>query len=60
MFDDLRTAIKERDLAVLVVHGRKERNPAAPATLLPASSYSQQDVEATAVKLQQKVGMRCA
>jgi hypothetical protein len=55
-YADLRTAIRERDLAVLAVHGRKERNPAAPATLLPASSYSDQEVAATAVKLQQKVG----
>jgi hypothetical protein len=56
MFDDLHTAIRERDLAVLAVHGRKERNPAAPGTLLPASSYSEQEVAATAVKLQQRVG----
>jgi hypothetical protein len=52
----LHAAIRERDLAVLAVHGRQEANPAAPATLLPASSYSEQDVVATAVKLQQKVG----
>jgi hypothetical protein len=55
MYDDLRTAIRERDLAVLAVHGRKEQNAAAPATLLPASSYSQQEVAATAVKLQKRV-----
>jgi hypothetical protein len=51
----LRTAIRERDLAVLAVHGKKERNPAAPATLLPASSYSEQEVVATAAALQQRV-----
>jgi hypothetical protein len=55
MYDDLRVAIRERDLAVLAVHGRKEANPAAPATLLPASTYSQQDVAATAVSLQDRV-----
>jgi hypothetical protein len=55
MYEDLRTAIRERDLAVLAVHGRKERNRAAPATLLPGSSYSDQEVAATAVKLQQRV-----
>jgi hypothetical protein len=62
MFDDLRTAIRERDLAVLAVHGRQEQNAAAPATLLPAGSYSKQDVAAAAVKLQQRVrGMgRCS
>jgi hypothetical protein len=45
----------ERDLAVLAVHGTPERNSVSPATLLPASSYSEQEVAATAVKLQQKV-----
>jgi hypothetical protein len=56
-YREARTAIRERDLAVLVVHGRRERNAAAPATLLPASSYSDQEVAATAVKLQQQVGL---
>jgi hypothetical protein len=51
----VRTAIRERDLAVLAVHGRKERNPAAPNTLLPASSYSKQEVAATAAELLQRV-----
>lgn len=54
-YADLRTAIRERDLAVLAVHGRKERNPAAPATLRPVSSYSDQEVKATAAALQQRV-----
>ena len=54
-YGDLRKAIRERDLAVLAVHGRKEWNPAAPDTLLPGSSYSSQEVEAAAVKLQQWV-----
>ena len=51
----MRTAIRERDLAVLAVHGRKERNPAAPITLLPVSSYNEQEVAATAAELQQRV-----
>jgi hypothetical protein len=54
-YADLHTAIRERDLGVLAVHGRKEQNPAAPATLLPASSYSEQEVAAAAAKLQQRV-----
>ena len=54
-YADLRTAIKERDLAVLAVHGRKEWNPAAPATLRPASSYTEQEVEAAAAELLQRV-----
>jgi hypothetical protein len=54
-YTDVRTAIRERDLAVLAVHGRKERNPAAPTTLLPVSSYSEQEVAATAAELQQRV-----
>jgi hypothetical protein len=55
-YKDLPTAIRERDLAVLAVHGRKEANLATPATLRPASNYSQQEVQAAAVKLQKKVG----
>ena len=54
-YADLHTAIRERDLAVLAVHGRKEWNPAAPATLLPAGSYSEQEVAATAARLHEKV-----
>jgi hypothetical protein len=53
---DLPTAIRQRDLAVLAVHGRKERNPAAPATLMPVSRYSEREVKAVAVALQKKVG----
>jgi hypothetical protein len=48
---DLRTAIRERDLAVLAIYGRKEVSLPATATLLPASSYSDADVKAAAVKL---------
>jgi hypothetical protein len=55
-YSDLRKAIRERDLAVLAVHGRTGWNPAAPATLLPASSYSDQEVQATAAELHEKVG----
>jgi hypothetical protein len=40
---------------VVAVHGRKEANRTAPATLLPASSYSEQEVAATVAKLQQRV-----
>jgi hypothetical protein len=54
-YKDLRAAIRERDLAVLAVHGRKDRNPAAPVTLLPVSSYSDQEVAATAAELLQRV-----
>jgi hypothetical protein len=57
-YADLRTAIRQRDLAVLAVHGRKERNSAAPATLLPASSYSQQQVAAAVAWLHEKVSGR--
>ena len=56
-YTDLRTAIRERDLAVLAMHGRQEANSAAPATLRPASSYSKQEVQAAAFKLQQQVCM---
>jgi hypothetical protein len=55
MYTDLRKAIRERDLAVLAMHGRQEANSAAPATLRPASSYSEQEVQAAAFKLQQQV-----
>jgi hypothetical protein len=54
-YKDLHAAIRERDLAVLAVHGRKERNPAAPNTLLPASNYSKQEVAAAAAELLQRV-----
>jgi hypothetical protein len=36
---------------VLAIHGRQESNLAAPATLLPDSTYSDQEVEATAAKV---------
>jgi hypothetical protein len=52
---DLRTAIRERDLAVLAVHGRQEVSTPTTATLLPASGYSDEDVKAAAVKLQRRV-----
>jgi hypothetical protein len=51
----LHAAIKLRDLAILAMHGRQEANPAAPATLLPASSYSNQQVQVAAAKLQIQV-----
>jgi hypothetical protein len=41
---------------VLAVHGRKEANAAGPDTLLPASSYSGQEVATAAAELQKKVG----
>jgi hypothetical protein len=54
-YKSLRTAIRERDLAVLAVHGRKEWNLAAPDTLLPAKRYSEPHVKATAAVLMQQV-----
>jgi hypothetical protein len=55
VYHDLHTAIRERDLAVLAVHGRQEVSVPATATLLPASSYSDEEVKAQAVKLQRRV-----
>jgi hypothetical protein len=51
----LHAAIKLRDLAILAMYGRQEAHPAAPATLLPGSSYSDQQVQAAAAKLQIQV-----
>jgi hypothetical protein len=52
----LHATLKLRDLAILAVHGRHEANPAAPATLLPSGSYSNQQVQRVAAKLQVQVG----
>mgnify|MGYP001807158304 CR=1 FL=1 len=54
-YTSLRTAVRERDLAVLAMYDRQEANLGAPATLLPAKRYSQSYVKAAAAELHQMV-----
>jgi hypothetical protein len=54
-YTSLRTAIRERDLAVLAMYGRQEANLGAPATLLPTKRYSESYVKAAAAELHQRV-----